>query len=86
MHEKKVMEELICKILDLAKEENAERVTKVSVKLGALCHMDAAHFKEHFDQVAQGTIAEHAVIDAELSHDIYDIGAQSVLLKSIDVR
>lgn len=85
MHEKKVMEHLLHKILSLASEQNATLITKVSVKLGALCHMDAAHFKEHFDEVAKGTIAERALIDAELSFDLLDPGAQSVTLKSIDI-
>lgn len=85
MHEKKMMEQLINKILEIAKKEKASLVTRISVKLGALCHMDKAHFKEHFDEVAKGTIAENAVIDAELCSDIKDPSAQWVSIKSIDV-
>ncbi len=74
------------KILSLAEKEGAAQVTQVSVKLGALSHMSPAHFKEHFDISAKGTIAENAAIDAEVDPDINDPNAQTVLLKSIDIR
>ena len=85
MHEKSIMDNLMKKILVLAQKENASRVTKISVKLGALSHMSPEHFQEHFDEASQGTVAENAIIEAEVSHDIYDPNAQSILLKSIDV-
>ncbi len=85
MHEHSLMNNLMNKILSLAEKENATRVTKVSVKLGALSHMSPEHFKEHFDISAKGTIAENAVIDAEEARDINDPNAQTILLKSIDV-
>jgi len=85
MHEMSLMNDLMNKILAMAKKESAESVTKVSVWLGALSHMSAGHFKEHFDISAKGTIAEHALIEAEESSDIDSPHAQSILLKSIDV-
>lgn len=85
MHEYNLVNKLINKILALADEQQATRVTKISVELGALSHMSASHFKEHFDMAAQGTIAENAEIDAEESQDIHDPNAQVVMLKSIDV-
>ncbi|MCX6989695.1 MAG: hydrogenase maturation nickel metallochaperone HypA [Chlamydiae bacterium] len=85
MHEKSLMDNLIRKILQLAKEEKSDKVVKVSVKLGALSHMSAEHFKEHFDIAALGTIAQNAEIVAEESQDINDPNATIVVLKSIDV-
>lgn len=85
MHEKGITEALVKKIVLLAEQENAARVTKVSVTLGALSHMSPSHFKEHFDIAAQGTIAEDAIIEAEESKDMNDPNAHLVLLKSIDV-
>jgi hydrogenase nickel incorporation protein HypA/HybF len=79
------MDNLMNKILHLAKEEKAARVTKVCVKLGAFSHMSAQHFKEHFDIAALGTIAQDAVIEAEESQDMHDPDAATVVLKSIDV-
>lgn len=85
MHEFNLMNKLFNKILVLAKEQQAKKVTKISVKLGALSHMSPSHFKEHFDIAARGTIAENAEIDAEESQDISDPDAQVVVLKSIDI-
>lgn len=85
MHEHSLMNNLMSKILELAEKAQTDQITKVSVKLGALSHMSAEHFKEHFDIAAKGTIAEHAIIDAEEAQDIYDPHAQTILLKSIDV-
>jgi len=79
------MNNLMNKILTLAEKEHATKVTKVSVKLGALSHMSPEHFKEHFDISAKGTIAEDAIIEAEESTDMNDPNAQTILLKSIDV-
>lgn len=85
MHEQSLMNSLMNKILLLAEKEQATKVTKVSVKLGALSHMSVEHFKEHFEISAKGTIVEDATIEAEESSDINDPNAQSILLKSIDV-
>lgn len=86
MHEKSLMDDLMKKIIFLANRENAAKVTKVTVKLGALSHMSKEHFKEHFDVAAHGTIAQDAEIDAEESQDIHDPNAASVILKKIDVQ
>lgn len=85
MHEVGMMKSLMNKILTLAAEQEAVKVTKVTVALGALSHMSADHFKEHFDIAAKGTIAEGAEIEAELSNDIADPHALDVLLTSIDI-
>lgn len=80
------MDNLIKKILLLAEKERATRVTRVSVKLGALSHMSKEHFQEHFDLASMGTIAQDAEIEAEESQDIHDPNAPFVVLKKIDVR
>ena len=69
----------------IAAGEGANKVTKVSVWCGALSHMTKAHFAEHFDQAAKGTIAEGAALDVTISDDLTDERAQDVLLESIDV-
>ncbi|NDD58037.1 MAG: hydrogenase maturation nickel metallochaperone HypA [Chlamydiae bacterium] len=85
MHEQGIIDALIKKILALARIENAKQITKVTVRLGALSHMDTEHFKEHFDISARGTIAENAIIEAEVSSDIQDPQAHFVTLLSFDV-
>ncbi|HAZ16236.1 MAG TPA: hydrogenase nickel incorporation protein HypA [Parachlamydiales bacterium] len=85
MHEKSLMDNLIKKIILLAKEKKASKVVKVSVRLGALSHFSPSHFKEHFDLAAKGTLAEDAFIETEESQDIDDPHAYLVMLKSIDI-
>lgn len=85
MHEQSLMDDLMKKILKVAREKRAKKITKVSVRLGALSHMSSAHFKEHFDFAARGTLAEGAEIDAEESHAIDDPNALVVVLKSVDL-
>jgi hydrogenase nickel incorporation protein HypA/HybF len=85
MHEASLMIGLMRQIETIAAQEKAERVTKVVVWCGALSHMTKAHFAEHFDQAAKGTLAEGAALDVTVSDDLADDRAQDILLESIDV-
>lgn len=86
MHEASLMRDLMIRIEVLAKAEGARRVTSVGVWLGALAHMSADHFREHFAQSAPGTLAEGATLDITLSDDIHDPRAQELVLQSIEVE
>ena len=66
-------------------EEGANQVTRVKVWCGALSHMTRAHFAEHFELAAKGTLAEHATLDITISDDPAHDRAQDVVLESIDV-
>ena len=48
MHEASLMKNLMRRLDEIASAENAKRITGVSVWLGALSHMSASHFAEHF--------------------------------------
>ena len=85
MHEASLMKNLMRQLDELAKAEDAKRITGVSVWLGALSHMSAAHFTEHFEEASAGTIAEGAEIDVTVSDDPKDANAQEILLRSITV-
>ena len=86
MHEQALMDDLILKIEATAHAEGAGRVTAIRVRLGALSHFTEAHFREHFEHAAAGTVAEGAAVQAELGSDPTDPEAQSVVLESIDVE
>ena len=85
MHEFSLMADLLRKIQQLAKDANAEQVTLVKVKLGALSHITPDHFREHFEVAIDGTVAEGARLEVEQSQDEQDENAQDILLESIDV-
>jgi len=85
MHEAGLIRDLLAKIDELAARESAASVTRVSVWLGALSHISAEHFREHFDNETAGSIAAGAALDVETSDDINHPQAQDILLCSIDV-
>ena len=86
MHEKALMDDLMRKIEAQAQAEGALRVTRIRVRLGALSHFTPAHFREHFEDASRDTLAEGAVVDAELRTDPTEPAAQGVVLESIDVE
>jgi hydrogenase nickel incorporation protein HypA/HybF len=86
MHEASLMRSLMRKIESLAEAEGARKVTTVHVWLGALSHMSAAHFQEHFKQASTATAADGASLEIEESTDIADPNAQDLLLRSIEVE
>lgn len=85
MHEMSLMSDLLAKIDHLARQNGAQKVVTVRVWLGALSHISAAHFREHFEAGTRGTVAEGAALEVETSEDVEDPNAQDILLKSIDV-
>jgi hydrogenase nickel incorporation protein HypA/HybF len=86
VHEASLMKNLMGKVEQLAREHGAGRVTRVSVKLGALSHFSPDHFREHFEQASRGTVAEGASLEVELLTDISDWRAQDVILDSADIE
>ena len=86
MHEKALMDDLMRKIDAQARAEGAVRVTKIRVRLGALSHFTAAHFREHFEDASRGTLADGAEVEAELRTDPTEAEAQGVVLESIEIE
>jgi len=86
MHEMSLIKNLLEKIEGVARENGAQKIFGVKVQLGALCHMSASHFKEHFDEEAQGTIAANATLDIDIKTDESDPHAQDIILLSVEVE
>jgi hydrogenase nickel incorporation protein HypA/HybF len=86
MHERALMSDLMREIEAVARADGADRVTRVSVRLGALSHFTPEHFREHFADASRGTLAEGAVVDAVLADDLDDPRAGGVVLVSLEVE
>lgn len=86
MHEKHVTEDLVRKLESVALGEGGRRVTRISVRLGALSHFTPEHFREHFEDAARGTLAEGAEVEAEVGVDPTAPGAQDVLLETVELE
>jgi len=85
MHEASLMNDLMRKIEDLARQQNARQVLGINVSLGALSHMSPSHFREHFAVASQGTVAEGAKLTIRVLTDVNDLHAQKILLESVEV-
>lgn len=86
MHEFSLVTNLIRKVSSLALEQGATRVSRLEVSLGALSHISSDHFREHFNLVSQGTIAEGAQLIMNVLRDKTDPMAQEVVLNSIEIE
>ena len=85
MHEASLMKDLMRKILEVCREQEGTQVVGVSVKLGALSHMSAGHFREHFVLASQETAAEGAKLNIQEDSDPNDPMAQQILLESVEI-
>ena len=86
MHEQALMRDVVSRIDEIARDEGATRVTRVRVRLGALSHVTPAHFCEHFEDAARGTLAEGAAVDAEVVGDARSARAHDVVLESVEIE
>jgi len=86
MHETGLIRDLVHRLEAAARDAGAEGVSGVQVWLGALSQMSAEHFREHFDEEVRGTLAEDATLTLEVSNDLDDPRAQSVVLRSVELK
>jgi len=63
MHETHLIEPVIKGVSQHAKEEGAETVTRIRIKVGALTGVNEESFKETFKVLAKGTIVEGAALE-----------------------
>jgi hydrogenase nickel incorporation protein HypA/HybF len=86
VHERALMTDVMRRIEEVAAGEQAGRVVRVGVRLGALSHFTPEHFREHFVDAARGTIAEGATVDAVVDDDIRGMRARDVVLETVEVE
>ena len=86
MHETGLVRDLIRHVEQAAAAEGAARVSGVAVWLGALSHLSAAHFRDHFEIESRGGVAEGAVLAITQSRDLADPDAQRLRLESLDLE
>ena len=85
MPETALVRDVVRRIEDLARATGAHRVTGARIWLGALSHLSAEHFREHFAIAAQESIAAGVTLVIEVSNDPNDPHAQNVRLVSVDL-
>jgi hydrogenase nickel incorporation protein HypA/HybF len=68
----------------LVRRHDAQGVTLVRLKVGALARISADHLREHFVIAAHGTVAENAVLEIIEDADP-DLGA-GIILQSLELE
>ena len=84
MHETALVRDVVQRMIDLTRSTGGCRITRAKLWLGALSHLSAEHFREHFAIEARDTLAASAVLEIEVSDDPFDPDAQRVRLESVD--
>ena len=85
MHEASLIRDLTKKVNEVAiNNQKNGKIVSIKVKLGALSHISASHFKDHFEQETRGTFLEGTNIAIEELHDPYDPLAQEIILESVE--
>ena len=85
MDQESLIDGIIAKIEEFAQENDATKVVEVKLKIGALSEIDVDDFRDEFAEVLEGTIADGARIDFELSHDPDDPDAEDIVLVNVEV-
>ena len=85
MHEISLLQSLVDQIIKLAKEHNAKVVNSVKLKVGVGVHIEPDHLREHFYQVANGSVAQNAKIDVEIDSDPLSKSAADIILQTIEM-
>ena len=86
MHERALIDDVMRKLDEVARENRARRVTRVTVRLGALSHFTAAHFREHFEIASLETVAEGAEVVTVVDDDLTADTARDVVIESVEVE
>jgi len=85
LHEAVLFRDLREALLRAAAGEHADRITRVSVWIGALSHVSEPMMREEWPEIVEGTPAEGSELSIETSTDIYDARASSIVLRTITV-
>jgi len=85
MHETALVRDVVRRMVELVGSTGARRVARAKIWLGALSHLSAEHFREHFVAEAHDTLAALAVLEIEVSDDPKHPHAQHARLESVDL-
>ncbi|GAB3096271.1 hydrogenase maturation nickel metallochaperone HypA [Aestuariicella hydrocarbonica] len=85
MHELSLLKDLLNKIRQIAQQQQPNQLTSVTVELGALAHISAEHFRQHFETAVIGTDLERVDLTVICNDDIHAPTAQDIVLTSVEL-
>ena len=86
MHESGLMQEIVREVTRAAAQNGGGRVVSVRLRAGVMSPYGDAAIRAHFEHMAEGTLAEGAVLVIEHDEDPRSPMAQGVVVESIDVE
>ncbi|MGE5488781.1 MAG: hydrogenase maturation nickel metallochaperone HypA [bacterium] len=86
MHESGIIEDLIHKIEDAARENGAKRIVSVDLAIGALAAIEPGHLREHFEVAARDTLAANAELRMTVSEDPLEPEAGSIRITGLEIE
>jgi hydrogenase nickel incorporation protein HypA/HybF len=85
MHEEALLRDLRRKLVEIARREHVERISRVALWVGALAHVSEETLRTRWDGTVEGTPAEHAGLEIQFSSDLDDPRAQGIVITHVDV-
>ncbi len=85
MHEEALLRDLRRKLVDIAQREHVERISRVALWVGALAHVPEETLRSRWAGTVEGTPAEGARLEIQLSSDLTDPRAQGIVITHVDV-
>jgi len=85
MHESVLFRDLREALIRTAAGEGADRITRASVWIGALSHVNPPMLREEWPEIVAGTPAEGSELRIETSSDLDDPRAASIVLLTVTV-
>ena len=86
MHESGLMQELVSEVTRIAGLHGGMRVLSVRLRVGVMSPYGDDAIRAHFEHMAEGTVAEGAVLDIVHDDDPRSPIAQSVVLETMEVE
>ncbi len=86
MHEEVLLRDLVRKVEEVTRAQEALRASSVRLWVGALSHFSEATLRSRWPEAVRGTPAEGSRLEVEVSGDVNDPRATGLLLVSLDVE
>ena len=86
MHEEALLADLRRKLEEVARTQGADRITRATVRIGALSHLSGPVLTRRWGEIVQGTAAAGAVLQIERALDPTDPRAQSIVLVDVAIE
>jgi hydrogenase nickel incorporation protein HypA/HybF len=85
MHEEALLRDLRRKLAEISDRERPSRISRVVLWVGALAHVTEATLRSAWTRTTDGTGAEGATLEVEVSNDPENPRAQGIVLARVDL-